>query len=457
MSSISHQPPLVALVGRTNVGKSTLFNRLVETQKALVSNLAGTTRDRQERECVWRGLSIRVVDTGGMDPNAKDELERSILKQAQIAVEQADLILFILDVKAGVMPQERELAKRLRKSGKPVIVVANKAETIVERLSVEQPEWRFPQFPKAVPISSVRGTGVGDLLDLVFQTLETIGKPPTEPMEIEAVKIAVIGKPNVGKSTLVNAVVGEERFITSPIAHTTREPNDTLVTKDDKHYIFIDTAGMRKRSKVKKTGGLEEEAIKRNIKVIQRADVTILVIDITQPIGTQEKVLAGLIQQSGSATIIVANKWDLIPKKDTNTIYRFQEYLTSSIPFLHWAPVLFVSSLKRQRVKNLFDEIDRVSKNRRREMADEELNDFLREVQTRHKPMKGKGSSVPKLLGFKQTGIEPPTFDLIVKAKRTDALNPAYLRYLENRLRERFDLVGTPLRIHIRIVRAVSK
>lgn len=450
-------PPVVALVGRTNVGKSTLFNRLLETQKALVSPVAGTTRDRNEGDCLWRGRVIRLVDTGGMDVNLGDEIEVNILKQAEYAIERADLLLFIVDAKVGAMPQEKMLASRLRKSGKPVIVVANKAEKVADRLSVENAEWRFQGLREPMAISAIRGMGLGDLLDQVYEELEELGKPATDPRETEGIKVAVIGKPNVGKSTLLNAIIGEERFITSSVAHTTREPNDMLLTRGDKRYIFIDTAGMRKQGKVNKAGGLEREAVQRNEYIVKIADVTILVVDASQPLGAQEKTLAGFLKTSGSAVIVVANKWDLVEDKKTNTINRFREYIAGTIPFLSWAPVLFVSALTKQRVQTLFDEIDRVVANRSMKISDQNLAGFLKEAQTKHAPMKGAGQSVPKLLGFKQTRSEPPEFDLIMKAKRTDALSVAYIRFLENRLRERFNLIGTPLRINIRIATSVSK
>lgn len=454
---MSLQPPVVALVGRANVGKSTIFNRLLETQKALVSDVSGTTRDRNEGDCLWRGRMIRLVDTGGMDVNLKDEMELNILKQSEFAIERADILLFVVDAKTGAMPQERELAKIIYESGKPVFVVANKAEKVAERLSVSNQEWQFAGLSEPIPISAARGNGIGDLLDLVYERLEEMGKPPVDPYETDAIKVAVIGKPNVGKSTLLNAILGEERFITSPISHTTREPNDMLITLDGKRYLFIDTAGMRKQGKVRKAGGLEAAAVKRNKNIVKFADVTILVMDASEPIGNQEKTLAGFLKESGSAVIIVANKWDLVEDKTTTTMLRYREYFAGMLPFLAWAPVMFISALTKQRVNTLFAEIDRVYTNRALEIPNKDLAEFLVEAQTRHKPMIGKGKSVPKLLGFKQMKVEPPRFDLILKARRTDALSVAYIRFLENRLREKFNLVGTPLRISIRIARAVSK
>ncbi|NQV90514.1 ribosome biogenesis GTPase Der [Candidatus Uhrbacteria bacterium] len=454
---MAQHPPVVALIGRTNVGKSTIFNRLLETQKALVSDVAGTTRDRNEGDCLWRGRIIRLVDTGGMDVDMKNEMEVSILKQSQFAIDRADILLFVVDAKSGAMPQERALADHIRESGKPVIVVANKAEKVAERLSVSNAEWQFPGLTEPLPISAARGNGLGDLLDQVYDKLEEIGKPAVDPFETDAIKVAVIGKPNVGKSTLLNAILGEERFITSPISHTTREPNDMLITLDDKRYLFIDTAGMRKQGKVRKAGGLEEAAVRRNEHIVKMADVTILVMDASQPIGNQEKTLAGFLKNSGSAVIIVANKWDLVEDKNTTTMNRFREYFSGMLPFLNWAPVMFLSALTKQRVNTLFQQIDLVYKNRAIEISNKDLAEFLKEVQTRHKPMIGKGKTVPKLLGFKQMKNEPPRFDLILKARRTDALSVAYVRFLENRLREKFNLTGTPLRINIRIARAVSK
>lgn len=444
-----HKIPTVVLVGRTNVGKSTLFNRMLEQPKALVSDLPGTTRDRIEGECIWRGRTFKLVDTGGLDVDAKDEIEKNILIQAKHAMKQADLILFVLDTKTGPLPQEYSLAANLNKSSVPVIVVANKAEKASERARVKKSEWMLRGLPVPIAVSAVRGSGVGDLLDAVFENLERAGIPPVETQEISATRVAVIGKPNVGKSTLLNSLIGEERFITSTIAHTTREPNDTLVRMREKNYVFIDTAGMRKRGKVKKAGGLEAEAVKRNERVVRLADVTLLVLDATEPLGTQEKTLAGFLKESGSGVIIIVNKWDLVPDKTTTTMNRYREYLAASIPFLEWVPVMFVSALTKQRVQTIFNEIDSVQSNRNRMLTEKELDEFLRRAITKHKP-------IVKVLGIKQVDVTPPTFDLIIKAKRTDVLRESYVRYLVNSLHNTFDLKGTSIRLNIRIARATS-
>ncbi|MDG1950386.1 MAG: ribosome biogenesis GTPase Der [bacterium] len=451
------ETPLVAIVGRTNVGKSTLFNRLIERNKAMVSDVPGTTRDRNEGDCLWRGQVVRLIDTGGMDIDKHNEIEVDILKQSKKAMDQADLLLFVVDMKSGAMPQERELAELIRSVNKPVIVVGNKAETLSERLSVTEAEWNFQDLPEPFPVSAVRGTGTGDLLDQVFDRLTEMGKPPTEQHLIEGIKVAVIGKPNVGKSTLLNSIVGEERFITSPVSHTTREPNDILVQTKDQNYIFIDTAGMRKKHKVRKAGGLEAVAVARSERIVRAADVTILVVDATKPIGNQEKVLAGTLKGSGSAVLIVANKWDLVPDKNVGTMKQYRKYFAATLPFLRWAPIIFTSALTGQRVKNLFGEVDKVYATRQIKFSNKELSEFLAMAISRKRPTKGKGPKPPKLLGLQQVSIAPPLFDLVIKSKRSDFLSVSYVRYLENRLREQYNLEGTPLRIRIRLLRSGSK
>jgi GTP-binding protein len=344
----------------------------------------------------------------------------------------------------------------LKRSSKPVLVVVNKAESAKERASAITQPWFLQGLPTPIPVSAVRGSGVGDLLDQIFETLKKHGTPPIESQKTAATRVAVIGKPNVGKSTLLNAMIGEERFITSPIAHTTREPNDTLVRAGEKNYVFIDTAGMRKRGKVKKTGGLEEAGVRRNEKIVQLADVTLLVIEATEPIGTQEKILAGFLKDSGSGVIVVVNKWDLVEDKTTVTMNRYREYIAASMPFFQLAPVVFVSALTKQRVRTLFDLIDTVQRNRTTWLDEKKLEKFLKDAIVEHTPKKGSGPQIPKILGIKQVGIEPLVFDLIIKAKRTDSLSVAYTRYLTNRLFQHFQLYGTPIRMNIRIARSTA-
>ncbi|MBT5808511.1 ribosome biogenesis GTPase Der [Candidatus Uhrbacteria bacterium] len=448
--------PTIALVGRTNVGKSSLFNRLLERPKAIVSSIAGTTRDRNEGECLWRGKIIRIIDTGGLDGDFEDQIDEDIVKQSEIAMKQADLVLFVVDLHDGAMPQERELAKKFVKLKAPVILVGNKADKHADRLSINAPEWQFPGLNVPIPVSAARGAGVGDLLDVIFDKLKSTGHEPVDPKQTLGTRVAVIGKPNVGKSTLLNSVLGEERFITSPIAHTTREPNDTLVKLGDKQYIFIDTAGMRKSGKVKKAGGLEAAAVRRNQRVIKHADVSLLVVDANSPIGTQEKTLAGVLKDSGSGVIVVVNKWDLVEDKTTNTMNEYRDYMAQSFPFLRWVPFIYVSALTKQRVKNLFPIIDMVQEKRSIIIDQETLDDFLERAMRHHAPKRGKGVKPPKVLGLKQTKSQPPTFQLIIKAKRRDVLSVAYVRYIENQLREKFELTGTPIKMNVQIARSVA-
>lgn len=453
---MSHLPTVV-LVGRTNVGKSTLFNRLLEQQKALVSAVAGTTRDWKEGNCLWRGEYIRVIDTGGLDMEKTDEIEAGTADQAMKVMKKADLILFVVDLQDEPLPQDIELAKHLKKMNKPIMVVGNKAETAASRASVEEKKWRLFGLPTPHPISAIRGTGVGDLLDLIYDRFKEMNKPAGMPKEVDAIKVAVVGKPNVGKSSILNKILGEERFITSPISHTTREPNDTLVEIDGKSYIFIDTAGMRKKAKVKKTGGLEAAGVERTRRAMRQADIVLFVVDASEPMGNQERVLAGMMKEIDAGVIMVINKWDLVEDKTTRTMKEFERYIQKSIPFLKFAPFLFVSAKSGQRIKNVFDYIDSAKTNRERMLTEEEVNTFLEAAMRRRKPIRGKGSKPPKVLGMKQTDVCPPRFELIIKAKYINQLSVAYVRFLENQLREKFAFLGTPIRIIVRTARAVSK
>ncbi len=452
----SNKVPVIALIGRTNVGKSTLFNRLTESRRALVSPVAGTTRDRAEGECLWRGRAIKIVDTGGLDVELVSDIEHNVVAQSEIAMKTADLIIFVTDVRSGPLPQDLEIAARLRDGGVPVIVVANKAERIADSLSINTKEWRLAGLPTPYAVSALRGMGVGDMLDHVWETLAKLGKPPAELSRIEATRIAVIGRPNVGKSSLLNAILGEKRFITSPIAHTTREPNDARLEIDGRQYVLIDTAGIRKMYKVREEGGLEALGVERSQNVVHRADVVLFVVDATAPIASQERTLAGLVQESSAGVIIVVNKWDLIPNKTPETINAFERMLVNSIPYMSWAPVIFVSALTSQRIEKIFELVDLVQSHRYAQATDAELDTFLRSAVKKHLPSRHKGPAYPTALGFTQTGVAPPSYHLTIKAKTEDVLHPSYLRFLENRLREQIDISGTPIRIKVKTARSVA-
>jgi GTPase len=437
--------PKIAIIGRANVGKSTLFNRLVERQEALVSKIPGTTRDRNEADCLWRGRVVRLIDTGGLDVDFKDEIEAEIAKQARYAMKDADVIVFMVDLRDGMLPLDQELAKELSKSKKPVIVVGNK----LDKARNKQYNWKWP-LPDPFPISSTRGTGTGDLLDLIYDALKKIKKEPVDIVEVTDTRIAVIGKPNVGKSSLVNTILGEERFIVSSIAHTTREPNDTLVEINDKNYILIDTAGIRKLAKVKKAHSLESSSVRKSIATLRQSDIALFMIDISKKPTTQDKNLARLITEARVGVILVANKWDLIKDKNTKTMKEFTLDLHRYFPFFTWAPIIFTSALTGQRAKKVFDLVDEVQRARYTEIDQEDLDKFFEKATRKQKPLRGKGAGHPKLYGIKQVGIAPPRFVVTLKGGWATALNPAYLRYLENQLRTQFKLTGTPVKVGVR-------
>jgi GTP-binding protein len=449
--------PTVVLVGKTNVGKSTLFNRLIEEQKALVSPEAGTTRDWKEGFCLWKSKLIRVIDTGGLDGDEQNEIHQGTMRQTKKALQKADVILFLIDLQHEPLPQDIALASLLRRQSTPVIVVGNKAETARSRAHVHEPAWRLLGFPAPLPISAIKGNGVGDLLDTVYHTLDSLQKPAGDQMLVEATRVAVIGKPNVGKSTLLNTLIGEERFITSSISHTTREPNDVLIEHEGKPYIFVDTAGIRKKEKVKKTGGLEAMGVERTLRAIQKADVILFVLDATEPFGNQERTLAGLLKDTNAGLIFLVNKWDAVEGKTTSTINDYERYLEQSIPFLTWAPKMFISAKTAKRVHTIYEAIERVQTNRLTRIPQEDLDAFLQKAVARRRPIPAnRDVKTPKVMGLQQTDIAPPRFLLTLKSRRADALHEMYLHYLENQLRERFVFEGTPIRLHARAAGSVS-
>ncbi len=452
--SANSRAPVIAIIGRTNVGKSTLFNRLVERQAALTSKEAGTTRDRKDGWCLWRGRVVRVVDTGGLDINPNDEIERNIIEQGELAIKNADVVLFIVDLKTGLLPQEQDLARKLRNAKKPVILVGNKAEGPNSLRIAADPAWRRFGLGAPEPISALRGTGVGDMLDLVWAKLKTVGKDPIELSEVRPTRVAVVGKPNVGKSSILNAIMGENRFIVSAIAHTTREPNDVLVEWGEKDYILVDTAGLLKQAKMERHGKLMATGAEKTERTLRDADVALFVIDATLPIGTQERMIAGMVKGAGLGAIVVVNKWDLVPDKSPSTMTRYRNYLQANLPFLTWAPIMFVSAKTNKRIPNIFETVDLVQMHRFTELPETEVDAFWQAAVRKHLPSRHKGPTPPKIMGMTQTGIAPPTFHLTIKAKREDVLHPSYLRFLENRLRERFELEGTPVVINVKGMQA---
>ncbi len=446
--------PKAVLIGRTNVGKSSLFNKMIEEQKSLVSEVAGTTRDRFEADCIWRGKIIRMVDTGGLDVDQSHEIEKNVVEQANIAIEQADIILFLVDVNVGPMADDLEIARRLLKSGKPVIAVGNKADNAMLRRRASGDDWKSWPLNRPFAISAKQGVGVGDLLDEITNTLIKAGKPPADVAEILPMRICVLGEPNVGKSTLLNAVLGEKRFITANVPHTTREPNDALVEHNDQTYKFIDTAGVRKQAARRNSGTtLEKIGAEKTLDMVAKADVALFVLDITKEISTQERHLAGVLQDSKVSVIIIANKWDLIPNKTTTSVNDYEKIIRGFLPQLKYAPILFTSALTGKRAQDIFDLIATVFQTRFTQLSDDEAKQFMSKAIVRHKPTRGKGVKSPKIVSFRQSHINPPVFALSVNLSRTDSLATAYVRFLENILREQYDFTGTPIRIKIEVDR----
>jgi len=448
-----HATPSVALVGRKNVGKSSLFNRLIESKQAIVSDIPGTTRDVGIGTVDWRGKMITVLDTGGLDVIKTDQLEMNVRKQALRAAGKAHLMLFLVDAETGLVSSDAVLAKELRKLEVPVILVVNKADSPRKRNEAEIDKWKALGFGLPVLVSAATGSGTGDLLDVVLEKLAELDLP-LEKVEPE-LTLTLLGRPNVGKSSTLNALLGEERVIVSEVAHTTREPQDTILFYDDKPILIRDTAGIRKRAKVGK--GLEKIGVSKSIQALKESDVAFLILDVTDEVGIQDRHLAGFAAESGKAIALVLNKWDLVPNKKTESTNVYEDYFDGQFPFLTWAPKIFTSAKSGQRVQNLLDLALRLKANRERELTEEELDTFVEEVvkpfMNQRKPKKmtnkhGGKKRHPHVYGIRQTRSAPPEFTII--AKNVDTLNPSYRKYIENRLRDHFDFEGTPIKVHAR-------
>lgn len=436
--------PLVAIIGRPNVGKSTLFNRLTGSRKAIVGDEPGITRDRMYGEVEWRAKSFRLVDTGGIVPDDEAIIPANIFKQASNAIEESVAIIWVVDSRAGVTPLDEELAVLLRNTGKPVFIAANKAES--KRVEDEAGEFHRFGF-ELMPISAEHGNGVGDLLDQVFDALD---------LEIEAdekpsndIKLAIIGRPNVGKSSLLNKILGEDRVIVSPIAGTTRDAIDTHLSVDGQDYLLIDTAGIRRKGKT--TEMAEKLSVIMARKALERADVAILIIDAIEGVTNLDANIAGYALDSGCSIIIAVNKWDAVEEKETNTIYEFERSLRDAMKFLDWAPIVTISALTGQRVTKILPLVKQAAEARDQRIQTSRLNRFFEDMISQPKggtapaPVKG-GFSRLKVQFITQAGIRPPLFILFTSGGKP-GLHFSYLRYVENRLREEFGFFATPIRL----------
>ena len=436
--------PLVAIIGRPNVGKSTLFNRLCGSRKAIVGDEPGITRDRMFGEVDWKARMFRLVDTGGIVPDDDAIIPSNIFKQASQAIDEAVAIIWVLDSRAGVTPLDEELGVLLRNTNKPVIIAANKCES----KTVENEAGEFYQFGfEMSPISAEHGTGIGDLLDIVFEHL-TFEEQVEEEKGTE-IKLAIIGRPNVGKSSLLNQILGEERVIVSPIAGTTRDAIDTHLTVDGQDYVLIDTAGIRRKGKTNEMS--EKLSVIMARKALERADVAIMIIDAVEGVTHLDANIAGYALDSGCSIILVVNKWDAVEEKETNTIYEFERTVRMAMKFLDWAPILTISALTGQRVQKLLPLVAQAYEARNTRIQTSVLNRFFEDAITQPKggaavaPIKG-GFSRLKIQFITQAGIRPPLFILFTSGGK-GGLHFSYLRYVENQLREKFTFFATPVRL----------
>ena len=439
------QSPLVAIIGRPNVGKSTLFNRLTGSRKAIVGDEPGITRDRMFGEVEWKARSFRLVDTGGIVPDDEAIIPSNIFKQASFAIDESVAIIWVLDSRAGITPLDEELGVLLRNTNKPVIIAANK----VESRTVESEAGEFFQFGfEMAPISAEHGTGIGDLLDLVFDHLDLEAEQEEEEAPKD-IKLAIIGRPNVGKSSILNQLLGEERVIVSPIAGTTRDSIDTHLTVDGQDYVLIDTAGIRRKGKT--TEMSEKLSVIMARKALERADVAILVIDAVEGVTNLDANIAGYAVDSGCSVIIAVNKWDALEEKETNTIYEFERTLRMAMKFLDWAPIVTIAALTGQRVTKLLPLAAQANLARNERVQTSRLNKFFEDSVTQPKggaapaPVKG-GFSRLKVQFLTQAGIRPPLFILFTSGGKA-GLHFSYLRYIENQLREEFGMFATPIRL----------
>ncbi len=433
--------PIVAIVGRPNVGKSTLFNALAGEMISIVKDTPGITRDRIYADVNWLDMNFTLIDTGGIEPESRDIILSQMREQAQIAIDTADVIIFMVDVKQGLVDTDAKVADMLRRSGKPVVLAVNKVDSF-QKYMADVYEFYNLGIGEPFAISSVNKLGFGELLDEVVSYFGP--EPEQEEEEDDRTRVAIVGKPNVGKSSIINKLIGENRLIVSDIAGTTRDAVDTEVTSHGKEYVFIDTAGLRRKNKIKEE--LERYMIIRTVTAVERADIVVLVIDAAEGVTEQDAKIAGIAHDRGKATIIAVNKWDLI-EKDNKTVNEFTQRIRQILSFMPYAEILFISAETGQRLSKLYEIIDIVYENHAMRVATGVLNEIMAEAVALQQPPSDKGKRL-RLYYITQAAVKPPTFVIFVNDK--ELMHFSYTRYIENQIREAFGFRGTPLKFIIR-------
>jgi len=427
--------PIVAVVGRPNVGKSTFFNYLIGKRVSIIEDTPGVTRDRIYGESEWRGRKFTLIDTGGLEPHSEDYIKQQMVRQAQIAIETADVIVFLVDAKTGLTAADEDVAVMLRKSEKPVVVAVNKVDNVGET-PPEVYEFYNLGMGEIYPISSIHGLGMGDLLDAIY---DHFPEEKEETDDDDWIKVAVIGKPNAGKSSLINRILGEERVIVSDIPGTTRDAIDTYYEADGRRYMFIDTAGIRRKSRINES--IERYSILRAFTAVDRADVCVIMIDAQEGVTEQDTKIAGYAHEQGKASIIAVNKWDLI-EKDTDTMEEYRKKVYQELEFMNYAPVVFISAKTGKRMDRLLELIDFVSNQSTLRIQTGVLNDVLNEAVAMVQPPSDKGKRL-NIYYITQVGVKPPTFALFIND--AELFHFSYERYLKNTLRSNFGFEGSPI------------
>ncbi len=435
-----NKKPIVAVVGRPNVGKSTLFNALAGKRISIVKDTPGITRDRIYADVSWLDRTFTLIDTGGIEPDSRDIILSQMREQAQIAIDTADVILFMVDVKQGLVDADAKVADLLRRSHKPVVLAVNKVDHF-DKYMADVYEFYNLGIGDPHPISAANQLGIGDLLDVVMAEL---GDKRGEEEEEDKIRVAIVGKPNVGKSSLINKLIGENRLIVSEIAGTTRDAVDTPVIRNGQEYVFIDTAGLRRKNKIKEE--LEKYMIVRTVSAVERADIVVLLIDAVEGVTEQDAKIAGIAHERGKAVIIAVNKWDAIEKNDKTT-KEYTQKIRNILSYMPYAEITFISALTGQRLSKLYDLIDMASENHAMRVATGVLNEIMSEAVALQQPPSDKGKRL-KLFYITQVGVKPPAFVIFVNDK--ELMHFSYTRYIENKIREAFGFRGTPLKFIIR-------